>query len=142
MAKDIRSLSRRARLVYGFGCIIVGCLPIAMGLGYLPVDASESTAPSWVIVGAGSTFVIAGFMILFANHSRVNDLLAGFLLMLFGAIGLWVSVFSSGDGMSGGIPFVSRETNVLIGRWLFGLGALMSFALMIWAFRRAANGRK
>ena len=137
MARDVRSLSPRARLAYGAGCIAVGCYPIALGLGLLPVDEAGLSAPPWVVAGAGFAFIIAGFMILFARHSRINDLLAGVLLLLFGIMGVWVSLFSASDGFSGGLPFLSRETNVLLGRWLFGLGALISFAMCGYAFRRA-----
>jgi len=142
MAKDIRSLSARARLAYGMGCIALGCSPIAISLGVIPINESGSTAPPWVIAGAGLAFVIAGFMILLAHHSRANDLLAGVLLMIFGIMGIWVSLFSSSEGFSGGLHFLSGELNVLIGRWVFGLGALICFALCAWAFQRAASGSK
>ncbi len=142
MARDIRSLSRRARIVYGIGCLALGCYPIAMALGYIPIDQAELAAPRWVIAGAGLAFVIAGFMILLANHSRANDLLAGVLLLLFCVMGTWVSLVSSDEGISGGLPFLPRELNVLVGRWVFGLGALISFALCIYAFRRAASSSK
>lgn len=139
MARDVRSLSKRARLVYGLGCIAVGCYPVALGLGFFPVAEAGLNAPPWVVMAAGFAFVIAGFMILLADHSRANDLLAGILLLLFGAIGVWVSLFSSSEGFSGGLPFLSQETNVFLGRCLFGLGALISFAVCAYAFRRAAH---
>lgn len=142
MAKDVRSLSGRARLAYGLGCIALGCYPIAISLGYIPIEESASTAPPWVIAGAGSAFVIAGFMILLAHHSRANDWLAGVLLMVFGIMGVWVSVFSSSEGFSGGLPFFSQELNIRVGRWVFGLGSLICFALCAWAFRRAVSGSK
>lgn len=142
MAEDIRSLSGRARWAYGIGCIALGCIPIAASLGYVPVDEARLSAPSWVVAGAGFLFVVAGFMFLLAHHSRANDLLAGVLLMLFGLLGAWVSLFGSSEGFSGGLPFLSRELNALIARWVFGLGALISFALCAWAFRRAISGSK
>ena len=139
MARDIRSLSPRARLAYGLGCITLGCYPIALSLGLIPIDEADVMAPQWVVAAAGFTFVIAGFMILLAQHSRANDLLAGFLLLLFAALGTWVSLFSSAEGFSGGLPFLSREQNVLVARWMFGLGALVSFAACVYAFRRVAR---
>lgn len=130
----------RARLIYGVGCVLIGCYPVALGLGLLPVDQADVHTPLWVVAGAGFAFVIAGFMILFAKHSRVNDLLAGILLLLFGIIGIWVSLFSSSEGFSGGLPFLPRELNITLGRWLFGLGSLISFAMCGYAFRRAIRG--
>ena len=139
MARDVRSLSWRARLVYGVGCIALGCYPLALGLGLFATDSSMLTAPPWVVSSAGIAFVIAGFMILLAHYSRVNDLLAGVLLFVFGLIGVWVAVFSSNEGFSGGLPFLPRDTNIMLGRWLFGLGALISFATCAYAFRRALS---
>ena len=138
MAKDIRSLSKRARLGYGIGCLVLGCYAIAIAFGPLSVESADLLAPRWVVAGAGLTFVIAGCMILLANHSKANDMLAGLLLLLFGILGTWVSVFSSDAGFSGGLPFLSRELNIQVGRWLFGLGALICFAFSAYAFRRAA----
>lgn len=139
MATDARSLSWRAKLAYGVGCIALGCYPIALGLGFFPAEETRLDTPPWVVVAAGLAFVIAGFMILLAAHSRANDLLAGVLLLLFGIMGVWVAVFSSSDGFSGGLPFLARELNITLGRWLFGLGSLISFAMCAYAFRRAAT---
>lgn len=135
-----RNLSGRARLVYGLGCIALGCYPVALSLGLLPADDAGLQTPSWVVAAAGIAFIIAGFMILLARHTRANDLLAGVLLLLFGFMGIWVSVFSSAEGFSGGLPFLSRDLNIVLGRWLFGFGALISFAMSGYAFRRAVTG--
>ena len=139
MARYTRSLSGRARLIYGAFCILIGCYPIALALGIVPVDPAELTAPRSVIGGAGLAFVVSGLMILLAQHSRANNFLAGLLLLLFGAMGTWVAVFSSDAGFSGGLPFLSAERNISIGRWVFGIGALICFALCVYAFRLAAN---
>ena len=142
MPKDIRSLSSRAKLLYGIGCLVLGCYPIAVALGFVPVDDAKLTAPRWVIAGAGLTFVVAGFTFLLADHSRANDFLAGVLLLLFGVLGAWVSVFSPEVGFSGGLPFLSQELNIVVGRWVFGFGALICLALSVYAFGRAASRPK
>lgn len=142
MAKDVRSLSNRSRLAWGLVCIAIGCYPISMALGLLPIDPAEKMAPSWVVAGAGIAFVIAGFMILLAHHTRANDLLAGALCLLFAIMGAWVALFSSSEGFSGGWFFLSYEQNVTLGRWVFGGGALLSLAISIYAFRRAAQSSR
>lgn len=139
MARDTRSLSGRARLIYGASCILLGCYPIAVALGIIPIGQGELTAPRSVIGGAGVAFVIAGLMILLGRYSRANNFLAGLLLLLFGAMGAWVALFSSDAGFSGGLPFLPAELNVSIGRWVFGIGSLICFALSLYAFRLAAN---
>lgn len=142
MAVDVRSLSKRSRITWGLFCIALGCFPISIALGLLPVDPDTVMAPLWVVAGAGIAFVIAGLMILLANYPRANDLLAGILCMLFGVMGIWVSLFSSSDGFSGGLFFLSYEQNVTLGRWVFGLGALICFSLSAYAFRRAAQSSR
>jgi len=139
LASDTTSLSRRARFAWGLVVIALGCYPIALGFGLLPTGEAGLSAPSWIVVAAGLVFVIAGFMILLARHTRANNLLAGILLLLFGVIGAWVSLFGSGDNMTGGLPFLPREVNAVLGRLLFGLGALLCFAMSVYAFRRATS---
>ena len=142
MAKDLRSLSKGSRLAWGFGCIAIGCYPISIALGLFQLDETALSAPLWVVAGAGIVFVIAGLMILLAHHSRANDFLAGVLCFIFGAMGTWVSLFSSNDGFSGGLPILSHEQNIMLGRWVFGLGAVICFAISVYAFRRAAQSSR
>lgn len=139
MTRDIRTLSKRARLVYGAGCVLLGCFPVAIAFGFIPADGTELSAPRWVVAGAGLVFVIAGLMILFADNENANDFLAGVLLLMFGVLGTWVSLLSSDDGFSGGLPFLSPEKNIAVGRWVFGFGALICYSLSVYAFRRAAK---
>lgn len=127
----------RARFVTGVACVALGLYPLSIALGLLPVDTADVMAPMWVVASSGIVFLIAGCMIFLANHSWANDLLAGSLCLLFGAIGAWVSLFGSSKGFSGGLGFLSEEANTSLGRWVFGLGALISFAISVYAFRRA-----
>lgn len=136
------SHSPRSRLTWGLVCIALGCYPISIALGLLPVDEAKVMAPMWVVAMSGIMFVIAGGMILLGDHSWANDLLAGILCLLFGIMGTWVSVFSSSAGFSGGVSLLSDESNVTLGRWMFGIGALMSFAVSAYAFRRAAQSSR
>lgn len=121
----------------GLVCIALGCYPLSIALGLLPVDEAKLMAPMWVVAMSGIVFVIAGGMILSGNHSWANDLLAGILCLLFGIMGAWVSLFSASEGFSGGVPLLPHESNVTLGRWMFGIGALISFAISAYAFRRA-----
>lgn len=93
----------------------------------------------WVIAMAGMLFVIGGAMILIGEHFWANDLLAGILGLLFGIVFTWISLLSPSEGFSGGVPLLSGESNLTLGRWMFGIGALMGFAVSAYAFRRAAQ---
>lgn len=121
----------------GLLCIALGCYPLSIALGFLPINEAKVMAPMWVVAMSGIVFVIAGGMILLGSHSWANDLLAGILCLLFGIMGAWVSLFSASEGFSGGILLLSHESNVTLGRWMFGIGALISFAISAYAFRRA-----
>lgn len=93
----------------------------------------------WVIGLCGFVFVIGGCMLFLAEHARTNDLLAGVLCMVFAVIGAWVSLFGPSEAFSGGLAFLSHGQNVMLGRWVFGIGALISVSIAIYAFRRAAQ---
>lgn len=93
-------------------------------------------APIAIIILSGLAFVIAGCMVFLGTKSRANDLLAAFLCLIFGIIGSWVAFLSPSEGFSGGVPFVSNESNVSIARVVFGIGALMCFAIAVWALTR------
>jgi len=136
------SRPERTRLVYGLLLIAVGALPLSIALGLLPVDEADVHAPMWVVAISGIVFLIAGCMIFLGNHSWANDLLAGILCLLFGVIGVWVALFSSSEGFSGGVPLLSNAANVTLARWVFGGGALICFAISAYAFRRAVGRSK
>ena len=132
----------RTRFVIGVVCLALGLYLLSIAFGLLPVEKADVMAPMWVVASSGIVFLIAGCMIFLASHSWANDLLAGFLCLLFGFIGAWVSLFSSSEGFSGGLWFLSDGANASLGRWVFGLGALISFAISAYAFRRAYRSLK
>jgi hypothetical protein len=137
MPEPRSSLSTRSRFRIFALCIALGCYPLAIALGILPVDAGKVMVPMWIVALSGTVFLIAGCMVLLGNHSWANDLLAGILCLLFGVMGAWTSLLASDTAYSGGLWFLSHATNVVLGRWVFGLGALICFAIAGYAFRRA-----
>ena len=137
MPEPVSSSPRRSRFVTGVLCIALGLYPLSIAFGILPVDPEKIVAPMWVVASSGVVFLIGGCMILLADHSRANDMLAGILCLLFAITGAWVSLFGPGEAMSGGLWFLSADANVTLGRWIFGSGALMCFAISAYAFRRA-----
>tara|TARA_R110002167_G_scaffold149732_1_gene343153 strand:+ start:347 stop:760 length:414 start_codon:yes stop_codon:yes gene_type:complete len=124
---------------WGWICILLGLYPIAIAAGILEVDPDKLHAPPWVLALCGLVFIIAGCMALLGQHGRVNDSLAALILLAFALVGVWVSLFSSAEGFSGGLPFVSQEMNILLQRCIFGLGALICLSLFVYAVRRAIN---
>lgn len=132
----------RGRLITGILCVVLGFLPVAIALRVIPVSDEQLHAPMWIVALSGVVFIIAGCMIFLANHTWANDLLAGVLCLLFGVAGTWVAFLSPSDGFSGGIPLLSQATNVMLGRGVFGFGAILSFAISVYAFRRAIQSSR
>lgn len=129
--------SRHARRLAGLLCIALGLLPMSVALGWISVPATSLHAPMWVLALCGGIFVVAGIMMVLGNRSTLNDLLAGIICLLFGIVGAWIALLGPAEGISGGLPFLSAAANSTLGRWVFGLGALLCFAIAAYAFRLA-----
>lgn len=118
-------------------CLAVGLFPLLVAFGVISPDPADVHAPPWVLAVCGMVFVIGGCMLLSGKHARVDNLLAALTLLCFAAIGIWVALFASPEGFSGGIPLLSDATNIRIARWVFGSGAAVSLTLLGYAMRRA-----
>ncbi len=129
--------SRHTRWFVGLPCIALGLLPIFIALGWIPVAATSLHAPMWILALCGGIVLIAGMMVVLGNQSRANDLLAGVICLLFGINGAWIALLGPAEGFSGGLPILSGAANTTLGRWVFGIGALMCFAIAAYAFRLA-----
>lgn len=134
--------SNRSRLASGLFCTVLGLVPIFIALGWLPVPEERLHAPLWIVALSGVIFVVGGCMILLANHNWTHDLLAALLCLLFGITGAWAALFGASDAFSGGLPLLARDTNVALGRWTFGVGAVICFAIAAYALRRARQSSR
>ena len=121
--------------IAGWLCIAGGLYPLALALGFWG-GVESASAPAWILMACGLTFVTAGSMLLLDPASIYRDLGAAIIAGCFAAIGVWVSVFSPDEGFSGGLPFVSNETNLVLARVVFGIGSLISAAIAVYAMRR------
>jgi hypothetical protein len=125
----------RSDIALALVAIACGAFTLLVASGVLPMQTANDT-PIWVIWLIGVVFVIAGVMIFLRNHSRALDFFAAIILASFTLIGGWVSLFASPEGFSGGIPFLPYDTNVVLARVMFGLGALMCFGGFVYAVKR------
>lgn len=100
------------------------------------VDDSAVNAPLWVIGICGLVFFLAGVMIFLGEKSQYNNLLAAILIAAMGTIGSWVAFFGTGDGFSGGIPFLSADSNLSLARLMFGFGGLVCFLIAGYALKQ------
>ena len=127
---------QRSNLVVALLCIALGSFLVLVACGLIGSDSNHRHAPDLIIALSGAVFVFAGIMILVGRQSRFNDLLAAILCMTFGVIGAWIAIYGASEGFSGGLPLLSDEANTMLARGVFGLGALLCFAISGWAFTR------
>lgn len=132
-------MSRHSNLGVAILCMSLGGFLVLVACGLISDGPNQRDAPDLIVALSGTVFIIAGCMILVGRQSRLNDLLAAILCLIFGLIGAWVAIFSSSDGFSGGLPFLSSEANIKLGRIVFGLGSLICFAISGWAMSSYAK---
>lgn len=116
-------------------CIAIAVFIIAGAVGVFPLEPANNT-PLWVVGLSGAVFGLGGIMILLGPKSPLTALGAALMCVSFGAIAAWIALFAAPDSISGGLPFLSTETNGKIGKWIFGLGALVCFAIARVAWRQ------
>ena len=132
---------RRPRLFWGIGLMITGIVYAAVSIGLFRVDESTIHVPGTILFLVSVVLIIGGMMMVAGRDSRLNDILAGGLLLAMAAIGGWVAIFGSPDRISGGLAFLPPEMNVGLARVLFGLGSIVSGAMSLVALRRALRRR-
>ena len=114
---------------WGWLCMFLGLYPIAFALKLFPTGDTTGYAPMWIIFLVGLVFVITGTFILVKRHSRINTLLATSILFMLGAISVWVALFSPTEWFVGGFTALSEDQNIVLARWMFGVGAIASFIM-------------
>ena len=130
------SLEARPPVWVAWICFAAALLLLGVAIGVVPDSDTDATSPPWILSIVALVLFVLGCMVLFGHNKRVNDVLAGIVCLGFAAVGAWVSLVAPPEGISGGIPFLSRETNTALGRGVFGLGAIMSLMVAVYAFRR------
>ena len=118
-------------------CLVLGAIPVGIGLEVLPVAPETIHAPRIIVVLAGLLFWVCAVSLMSGSRPRWNHFFGGVILAIFAVIGGWVSIYGESDAISGGAPFASRGTNVSVARIVFGAGALLSAGLSLYAFVKA-----
>jgi hypothetical protein len=100
-------LSPRGAIIVGILCMVCGAYPVLAGLGIVHGRPAPGVQP-WVVVAAGSMFILAGFAVIngyaVAGGSQAN-----------------------GD-LADGAPFAARVTQFVLGTLIVGL----MFAVFAW----------
>jgi hypothetical protein len=137
------------RLLCGLAAIGMGLFLVLFGLGVVPMRPRTGDAPLWIAVVAGIAFVLGGISVAVgAIHgvSETGDLPedASWWMRLFyyligvavagalASIGTWVAFGAGPRTFSGtGMFMPSLEVNAMIGRIMFGIGAVLAWLITI-----------
>lgn len=141
--------SRRTTFLCGLLAVAMGLFLLLLGLGIVPMKPRAGDGPLWIGVVAGLCFMLAGISIavgaihgvsetgelpkdtgrwLRLFYTVVGVVLAGSLA----TIGSWVA-FGPGPRAFGGTGMflLSLEANAMIGRIVFGFGAVVTWLITI-----------
>ncbi|NNC67186.1 MAG: hypothetical protein HKN83_04040 [Gammaproteobacteria bacterium] len=128
--------------LWGWFCIILGVIPLLVGLGIIQADQPDKDAPMVIVSLAGLIFLISVIMILIDNYSRAHFYCAVLICLSFALVSGWATITASLENISGGLPFVSDETSILLARLLFEFGVIISGGLAIYALKEFILGNK
>lgn len=116
---------------------------VLVSLGVLPIPGGPRNlhGPLWVVFCVGLAFLLAGAAVFLQGVTRTErgelpagaprwlraiHLLMGLTIFIcFGAIASWVAFAPGARSFSGSFLFFSGETNAIIGRTAFGIGAIV-----------------
>lgn len=110
-----------------------GLVLLAMSTGLAGDRLPEPVVPRFVLALAGVLVCAAGGMAWFRDDAIRNN---GFAVVFLGVsawIGFWVAFRGDPEHMSGGLPILPHEINMSLGRLAFGVGAVISTSLAVYA---------
>ena len=149
--------------------LLAGLLILFVATGWIEMDPAKIHAPRWVIGVCGGMFALSGIGVLY--HGVVNALgptsratreqtgdgfsVVGWLVGLvitggMAVVAAWIAfgpgdrVFSGSVGI-GGAGVGGSGGSETLGRWVFGIGAVLTGAFALWGLiyglRRLTGGR-
>jgi hypothetical protein len=121
-------------------CAVAGAFPVGIGLGVIPYDPAKIHAPPWVVVLAGAVFWLAALLILAKDKPRVANGLACVFLLMFTAIGAWVSLLGEPGGFQDGEGAALGGIGITVARVMFGFGSLLCLVMALVALRGFVKG--
>lgn len=132
--------SQQKLLVAAF-CITMGLINCLIAVGVISYDPSKIHAPWWVLSLAGLVFVLGGIAILLQRNQTVGAVIGSAIVASFAAVGMWVALAGPAHQFSGGVPFLSHESNVKIARWVFGGGSVICMLMLVVGIKQILSPR-
>lgn len=118
------------RTSIGAICLSVGLFIGLVAFGVLPVPEENIHAPRWVIGLIAAMFFGFGLAVLLPPGSSLARWFGGAIVVSMTVVSGWVALFGGSEHFSGDWPFLSRDTNVLIARIVFGCVSLLGLAMI------------
>lgn len=110
--------------------VAIGIFLMLVATNVIPSPDEKFHVPRWVVFVCGLIFVApAAAQLIFRQHPRAARYMIAFMLLCFGLVGGACGLLGDDESISGGLPFVSHETNVLLARCAFTFGGLLCLAL-------------
>lgn len=154
MSSDLRDIRPSTGILMGGAFLLAGLAILRVALGWIEMDPSRIHAPSWVIGVSGAMFALAGAGVLYQGvvnglegtaegaRERGEFSVLGWLLGLVISAGMtsvasWIAfgpgerAFSRSIGI-GGIGVHGSGGSEALGRWVFGIGAVLTGAFTLW----------
>ena len=141
--------SRRTTFLCGLLAIAMGAFLVLVSLGVIPVNPGSVHGPFWIASAAGIAFMLAGISVAVGaiqGVSETGDLPkdTGWWMRLFyyviglviagslASIGSWVAFGPGPRAFSGtGLFLLSPEAGDMVGRIVFGFGAVLAWLCTI-----------
>lgn len=112
-----------------------------LGIFYLRLPAELVHAPRWVFLVLAILLGFAAGLAFIGQEHPLTNLFAALVWILFAAVGIWASLFSPLDTLSGGWAMLSPEANRTLARIVFGLGAILNFSAGVYAGKKYLTER-
>jgi hypothetical protein len=118
------------RLLSGVLMIVAGSVIELIVMDVVQIDEELVHAPDWILALCGLLFLSGGLAIAASPKGSIATWSAGTLVISMTVISAWVTVFGASEQFSGDWPFISRGTNVIIARFVFGCVSLLGLAII------------
>lgn len=169
MSTDLRDIQPATGILMGGVFLLAGLLIFFVAVGWIEVDPAKIHAPRWVIGVCGGMFALTGVGVFY--YGVINGLGRGSRgtreqtgdgfsvvawlvgLVISGGMALvagWIAFgpgerdFSGSVGI-GGVRVGGSGGSETLGRWVFGIGAVLTGAFALWGLiyglRRLTSGR-
>ncbi len=126
----------KARILTSALLLVSGLVIELTVLDIIPIDDNLVHATDWVIALLGILFLSGGLVVVVSPESSIATWSAGTLVIGMTMVSAWVAVYGSSEHLSGDLPFISRGTNVIIARIIFGCVSLLGLAIIIAAAKK------